>query len=230
MDRRRFVQRILAGAVALGLNGKPALAATLRVNKVIGVGGAACQLLLGVRERIPPGLDSATLQFLYVNSDWQSFPRIEQACMDNPDRPAVGTVPIADGEGSGGRPERGEQAAWESKERLQSCLADAGRVILLAGLGGGTGSGATPILARWAREAGARVEAVVVMPFLFEGTRVDRAESALNRLIRETDAVTCFSNDDVKRYLGAKTRLGDAFDYQHRRVAERVIDLLTEGS
>ena len=228
MDRRTFVQRLLASAAALGLIGKPAMAAAPSVTKVIGVGGAGCQMLLAVRARMPACPDSAVSEFLYVNSDWQTFAHIEQACLDDPDRPAVRTLPIGSGMGSGGRPELGEDAAWESQEKLQACLADAGRVILLAGLGGSTGSGVTPILARWAREAGAQVVAVVVMPFSFESRRIQCAEVVLERLMCEADAVVTYSNADLIERVGGGTRLNDAFDYQHRCIADSVVGLLPE--
>ncbi len=226
MDRRTFVQRLLASAAALGLIGKPAMAAAPSVAKVIGVGGAGCQMLLAVRAQMPACRDRAVPEFLYVNSDWQPFAQIEQACLDDPARPAVRTLSIGSGMGSGGRPELGEDAAWESQEKLQACLADAEQVILLAGLGGGTGSGVTPVLARWAREAGARVEAVVVMPFSFEGRRIHCAELALERLKCEADVVVTYSNADLIERVGGGTRLNDAFDYQHRCVADRVMGLL----
>lgn len=108
---------------------------------------------------------------------------------------------VARGLGSGGDPEVGRCAAEESAAEIRSAVEGADTVFVLAGLGGGTGSGAAPYVAELAREAGALVIAIVTLPFSFEGKRRQaQAAEALAALQEQADAILCFEND----------RMGDA--------------------
>ncbi len=127
------------------------------------------------------------------------------------------------GLGAGGDPDMGARAAEESREQMAALLADARLLVLVSGLGGGTGSGAAPALARMAREAGLFLVSVLVMPFAFEGRRRrEQAERALEEIAALSDIVFCFENDYMEELF--RNRAGA------RAVYEEVDRLLAKAT
>jgi cell division GTPase FtsZ len=117
------------------------------------------------------------------------------------------------GLGAGGNPEVARKAARESREELSAIHYETRVVLLLAGLGGGTGSGATSIIAEVARAAGAMVIALVTLPFTFEGRRrAVQAQDALEELRRTVDLVVVFANDSILKVVNPTTTTQEAFE------------------
>lgn len=155
------------------------------VIRILGVGGAGCAALDRI---ILDGIDSATA--IALNTDVQALNGSVA-----PDKVHLGRE-VTRGLGAGGDPEVGYSAAEEAAEDIQSALAGANLVFLCAGLGGGTGSGAAPLIAHFARKAGATVVVFATMPFTFEGRRRrEQAENALAQIREQADHVICFEND-----------------------------------
>lgn len=183
--------------------------------RVIGVGGGGNN---AVDRMIQVGVPSA--DFIAVNTDIQSLRRSESEI-----RVQLGTR-VTRGLGAGANPEVGSRAVKESQERLKEVCEGARLVFVTACLGGGTGSGAGPDVARIARESGAVVVSVVTMPFSFEGTRRRlNAEAALKRLKEETDTLVVVHNDRLLSFLDpSHGRLDVAF-----RVADECLRQAVEG-
>lgn len=127
------------------------------------------------------------------------------------------------GMGTGGDPERGRELAEEQYGRLKSLCEGAQVVFILTGLGGGVGSGASPVIARAARECGALVVGFVALPFDFEGKkRMCQAEQAYDTLRNVADGVVCWPNQKVFRLIDDTTSVADTFRYANERIAEAV--------
>lgn len=119
---------------------------------------------------------------------------------------------LTKGLGTGMNPELGRRAVEETKEEVQEALKGADMVFITCGLGGGTGSGASPVIAQIARETGALTVAVVTKPFFFEGHQRSKiAEQALDALSQEVDAVICIPNDRLLSNISKDTTARDAF-------------------
>jgi cell division protein FtsZ len=126
------------------------------------------------------------------------------------------------GLGSGGNPEQGRKAAEESQEDLYSVLKGADMVFVTAGMGGGTGTGACPIIAQIARESGALTIGVVTRPFTFEGSRrIQAAEAGIAKFKEHADTLIVIPNDRLLQIVDKRSNLQDAF-----RVAD---DVLRQG-
>src|SRR5213083_2076231 len=169
--------------------------------KIVSVGGAG----LSVLDRIVlDGLQRADV--VAINTDVQSL-----ASSVAPHKVQLGRT-VTRGLGAGGDPELGYQAAVESTEEIREALADARMIFICAGLGGGTGSGAAPLIAQLAREAGALVLGFVTLPFSFEGKRRNaQAREALDRLDQFANAVICFENDQMAEIVPPKAGIHQAF-------------------
>ncbi|MBS1719202.1 MAG: cell division protein FtsZ [Armatimonadetes bacterium] len=179
--------------------------------KVIGVGGGGSN---AVRRMIESGIQG--VEFIAMNTDAQSLG----------DHPATKKVQIGGnltrGLGAGGNPETGKAAAEESKAEIRKNLEGADMVFITAGMGGGTGTGAAPVVADLAREVGALTVAVVTRPFTFEGPRRARlAEHGVTSLMGRVDTIITIPNDRLMSVVEKKTTLVDAF-----RVAD---DVLRQG-
>jgi cell division protein FtsZ len=180
------------------------------VFKVFGLGGAGCNsagfaVLAGF-----PGVD-----FLAVNTDSQSL----DACAV-PAKFVLGAGRTR-GLGAGGDPELGRAAAEEDVEKIRSFCAGADIIFLLAGLGGGTGTGASPVFARVARENGALVLALVTLPFDFEGERRQlQAQTGLQQLKIQADAVICLPNQKLFKLLDENTSVLEGFKISNGLLAE----------
>ena len=138
---------------------------------------------------------------------------------------------LTSGLGAGGNPEIGRLAAEESKEEISDLLNGVDMVFITAGMGGGTGTGAAPIIASLAKEAGILTTAIVTRPFSFEGlARAEKAESGIARLAQSVDALICISNDKLLRVAPTDTPITEAFEIADeilRQGVEGISDLIT---
>jgi len=169
--------------------------------KIIGIGGgggnAVNHIALSTEEK---------LDFVAVNTDVQALNAI-----DLPNKLQIGRE-LTKGFGSGAKPEIGCQAAEESYEQIIEMLDGTDLVFLAAGLGGGTGTGASPIIAKAARECNALTIAVVTKPFSYEGKkRSEIAELGLCNLREIVDTVICIPNDKISGVIGKETLVTEAF-------------------
>jgi len=146
--------------------------------KVIGIGGAGCNIVRATWSSAV--LKSAQLwpEFICVDLGDQALRHVSTANDAAPERAPIKTVSLAPF-GSGGWVNGARAMALRQREVLRALVADADMVVLVAGLGGGTGSGVTPIMARFAHEAGALTLAAVVTPFDYEGVRQRKADAAI---------------------------------------------------
>lgn len=169
--------------------------------KVIGVGGAGSNALDRI---VLDGIDKADL--LAANTDVQSLASSVAA-----NKVQLGRT-VTRGLGTGGDPELGAEAALEAADEIRTALGDARMIFLCVGLGGGTGSGAAPVIADCARESGALVITFATMPFAFEGKRrTEQARESLARLQEVSDAVICFENNLMGDIVAPKAGIHQAF-------------------
>ncbi|MEI8038995.1 MAG: cell division protein FtsZ [Verrucomicrobiota bacterium] len=173
----------------------------LSAVKIIGLGGAGTNML----ERIAlDGMDGAEL--LALNTDLRTL----DSCLAK-EKIQLG-VTLTKGLGTGGDPELGHQAVLEAEGAIRAAVAGHRIVFICAGLGGGTGSGAAPMVTRLAREEGAFVVVFATMPFAFEGKRRrDQAETALNELAVLSNALVTFDNNRMGELVLAKQGIHEAF-------------------
>ncbi len=178
------------------------------VIRVIGLGGGGNN---AINRMIETGLRG--VEFVAANTDAQV---LATSLADT--RIQIGDH-LTKGLGAGANPEVGEQAAIEDRDRIAEVLRGSDLVFITAGMGGGTGTGAAPIVAEVAREQGALTVAVVTSPFQFEGPkRMRQAEEGLRKLEDKVDALIVVENQRLLAALDRKIRLADAF-----RVADRVL-------
>jgi cell division protein FtsZ len=179
--------------------------------KVVGVGGGGCN---AVDRMIEEGLQG--VEFIAVNTDAQAL-TLSQAPM----RVRIGDK-LTRGLGSGGDPEVGRKASEESAEELYSVLKGSDMVFITAGIGGGTGTGASPVVSQIAKEIGALTIGVVTRPFTFEGAkRIQAAEIGIENLKEQADTLIVIPNDRLLQIVDKRASLQDAF-----RVAD---DVLRQG-
>ena len=200
--------------------GQPNSVPGLTDIRVVGVGGAGNN---AVNRMIAAELDG--VEFISVNTDAQDL-----AASNAHRRVQIGSR-ATDHLGSGGDPRLGERAATESSDEIAEVVDGADMVFITAGMGGGTGTGATPILADRAMEAGALTVAVVTLPFTFEGSRrVQVARQGLAELESRVDALITLHNDKILEHADARTAFSDAFiiaDEMLHRGVQGVTDLIT---
>ncbi|MEO8285927.1 MAG: cell division protein FtsZ [Chloroflexota bacterium] len=189
--------------------------------KVIGVGGGGSN---AVNRMIQAGVKG--VDFIAVNTDAQALIHSEA-----PTRIRIGDK-LTKGLGSGGSPDQGRRAADESSEELFEVLKGADMVFITAGMGGGTGTGASPVVAQIAREIGALTVGVVTKPFTFEGTRRRlSAEEGISNLKDQVDTLITIPNDRLLQIADKKTTLHEAFriaDDVLRQGIQGISDLITE--
>lgn len=180
--------------------------------KIIGLGGAGANML----ERIAlDGMEGAEL--LALNTDVRTL----TACLAR-EKIQLG-VNLTKGLGAGGDPELGHQAMLESEEQVRASIKGRRIVFLCTGLGGGTGSGAAPIVTRIAREEGAFVVVFATMPFAFEGKRRrEQAETALNELAVLSNALVTFDNNRMGELVLAKQGIHEAFAAADHMICESI--------
>ena len=169
--------------------------------KAIGVGGGGCNAINRMVRAEIHGIE-----FIAVNTD-------AQALMGNeaPTRVQIGEETCR-GLGAGGDPRRGREAAEESVDELKKVIDGADMVFVATGMGGGTGTGATPVIARLARESGALTIAIVTKPFNFEmARRMQIAEEGVDELEHEVDAMIVIPNERLLNITGDKVTVDNAF-------------------
>lgn len=169
--------------------------------KVIGVGGGGQN---AVNRMIEEGVEG--VEFITVNTDAQALIRAQAAT-----KIRIGEK-LTRGLGAGGNPSVGQKAAEESSEELFEALKDADMVFITAGMGGGTGTGAAPVIAQIAQEVGALTVGVVTKPFMFEGTRRRQsAEEGIATLKEKVDTLITIPNDRLLQMVDKKTPMAQAF-------------------
>ena len=179
--------------------------------KVIGVGGGGCN---AIDRMIDEGLQG--VDFIAVNTDAQAL-MLSRA----PTRVRIGDK-LTRGLGSGGNPDVGKKAAEESAEEMYEVLRGADMVFITAGMGGGTGTGASATVSQIAQEVGALTIGVVTRPFSFEGARrIQSAESGIAKLKEHADTLIVIPNDRLLQIVDKRANLQDAF-----RLAD---DVLRQG-
>jgi cell division protein FtsZ len=195
-------------------------AAYFAVIRVVGVGGAGAN---AVNRMIDAGISD--VEFLVVNTDVQQL-----ALSDAPQKIHIGDE-LTRGLGSGSDADLGRQAAEESHDQIKAVLRGSDLVFVTAGEGGGTGSGAAPVIARIAREVGALTVGIVTMPFRFEGTkRRTSAELGLDDLREHCDTVIVVPNERLLEVADRSTSMLDAFriaDDVLRQGVQGITDLIT---
>ena len=169
--------------------------------KVIGVGGAGGNAVIHMMEHKIQGPD-----FICANTDSQALDKAKGATIlklgDN----------LTKGLGAGANPEVGKQAAERDRDAITEMLDGADMVFITAGMGGGTGTGAAPVIAQIAKELGALTVAVVTKPFSFEGReRQKAAEGGISELVEEVDSLITIPNEKLMEILGSRTTMQEAF-------------------
>ena len=192
-------------------NNKQPQAETFARIKVIGVGGGGCN---AVNRMITEGIQG--IEFVGVNTDGQALTQsMAQTRVRIGDKTTRGL-------GAGGVPEIGQKAAEESADDLYSVLKGSDMVFVTAGMGGGTGTGASPIISQIAREVNALTIGVVTRPFTFEGShRMQSAELGIQNLKNHADTLIVIPNDRLLQIVDKRASLQDAF-----KVAD---DVLLQG-
>src|SRR5690606_9318760 len=179
--------------------------------KVIGVGGGGGN---AVNRMIAAGLQG--VEFICINTDVQALKYTNAET-----RLQIGAK-LTRGLGAGANPEIGKKAAEESSDEILKQLQGADMVFITAGMGGGTGTGAAPVVAELAREVGALTVGVVTRPFSFEGKkRADQAERGIRELREKVDTLIVIPNDRLMQVAGKDTTITEAF-----RIAD---DVLRQG-
>ena len=168
--------------------------------KVVGVGGCGNNAVDYMIEKNIHGVD-----FISVNTDLQSLKKSQANNIVQ-----IG-LHLTKGLGSGARPDSGKQAAIEDKEKLKDAIKDADMLFITAGMGGGTGTGAAPVIAEIAKELGILTVAVVTKPFSFEGKRNQIAEEGLKELRNYVDSLIVIPNEKLMNVLGADVTFINAF-------------------
>ncbi len=198
---------------------KPELETFARI-KVVGVGGGGNHAISRMMEANLKGID-----FIAVNTDAQDLHHCKVS-----EKIHIGKN-LTKGLGAGMNPDIGRQAAEENKDEIQDALKNADMVFVTCGLGGGTGTGAAPIIAEVAKEAGALTVAVVTKPFSFEGLQRKRiAEEGLESLKAQVDTIITIPNDKLLQIIDKKTLLLDSFkivDDVLRQGVQGISDLIT---
>ncbi len=192
------------------------------VIKVIGVGGGGGNAV----NRMISAFDKADVEFININTDTQIL--IKSSA---PTKIAIGDR-ITKGHGAGANPELGEKAADESIEEITEAIKGADMVFITAGMGGGTGTGAAPVIAKIAKSLDILTVAVVTKPFLFEGKRrMTQAEAGIARLAENVDALIVIPNERLKLLTDKKITLLNAFqeaDDVLRKGVQSICELITE--
>ncbi|MGI6029307.1 MAG: cell division protein FtsZ [Candidatus Heteroscillospira sp.] len=170
--------------------------------KVVGVGGAGNNV---VNRMVNSG--TTGVEFIAVNTDKQAL------AVSSADQKIQIGEKLTHGQGAGSDPEVGKRSAEESKNNIAKCFEDADMVFITAGMGGGTGTGAAPIIADIAREAGLLTVGVVTKPFGFEGKRrMDQALKGISELLGKVDSLLIIPNDRLKYATDQKVTLANAFE------------------
>lgn len=182
------------------------------IIRVFGVGGAGCNAVNHIA--LSP---FGSVDFYALNTDAAALRQL----------PITNKIILGEkltrGMGAGGDPERGAAAAEEDAARLKSLCTGVDIAFIAAGMGGGTGTGASPVLARIAKECGALVLGMMVLPFEWEGSRRQRqAQLGLHEMKKAADGVICLPNQKLFNLIDEKTSLVDTFAITHELLADGV--------
>ncbi len=191
------------------------------VIKVIGVGGAGSN---AVNRMIETGING--VEFIAANTDLQALYSSNAST-----KISIGTKKTG-GLGAGGKPEVGEEAALEDEDTIAQYLSGANMVFVAAGMGGGTGTGAAPVIARIAKQQGALTVGVVTKPFHFEGkTKMDLAIDGIEKLHKEVDTLIVIPNQNLLSIVPKTTPVKEAYliaDDVLRKGVQGISDLITK--
>lgn len=189
--------------------------------KVVGVGGGGNN---AVDRMIEAGVTKA--EFICVNTDAQQLSNVKAKTVLQ-----IGAK-LTSGLGAGAKPEIGRQAAEETKDEIKNLVKDADMVFVTAGMGGGTGTGAAPIIAEAAKSAGILTVAVVTKPFAFEGPqRMRNAEEGIKNLAERVDSIVTIPNDLLLKIADKKVTINDSFklaDDILRQGVQGIIEIITQ--
>ena len=187
---------------------------------VVGVGGAGGN---AVNRMIRAGVKG--VEFIAMNTDHQALQHSEAT-----HKLQLGEK-LTRGQGAGGNPERGQRAAEESREEIASLLKGMDMVFITAGMGGGTGTGAAPVVAEIARDAGILTVGVVTKPFGFEGRkRMEQAENGIAVLREQVDSLVVIPNDKLREVSETRLTLANAFQISDdvlRQGVQSIAELIT---
>lgn len=190
------------------------------ILKVVGVGGGGCN---AVNRMIDNDVDG--VEFIAINTDSQVLKQSRAEC-----RIQIGKK-ITKGLGAGANPETGRRAAEESEKEIRESLKDANLIFVATGMGGGTGTGAAPVVARYAKESGALVVGIVTKPFAFEGKRrMQQALRGIEEMRPYVDTLVVIPNDKLLETVGADTTYLKAFqeaDNVLRRGVQGISELMS---
>lgn len=193
------------------------------VIKVVGVGGAGCN---AVNRMIEAGLDG--VEFIAINTDRQALEKSKA-----PVKLQIGEK-LTKGLGAGANPQIGQKAAEENIEDIRKFLSGADMVFVTAGMGGGTGTGAAPIIAKVGRDIGALTVGVVTKPFKFEGRkRAAQAELGIQFLKNYVDSLVIVPNDKLLAIADKNTKMTEAFsmaDDVLRQGVQGIADLISDAA
>ena len=187
--------------------------------KVIGVGGGGGNAVNRMIESGVQGVD-----FIVANTDLQVL-----NCSKAPVKIQIGAE-LTGGRGAGSKPEIGREAALETKKEIEEALSGADMIFVTCGMGGGTGTGAAPVIADIAQELGALTVGIVTKPFSFEGKkRMEQAMAGLEELKKHVDTLIVIPNDKLREIIDKSTPLLDSFkevDNVLRRGVQSISDLI----
>lgn len=190
------------------------------VIKVVGVGGGGCN---AVNRMIRHNVQN--VEFIVVNTDLQVL-NLSKALK----KIQIGSK-LARGLGAGSNPDIGEKSAIEDRDKIQEALEGADMVFITSGMGGGTGTGASPVICEIAKSLGALVVGVVTKPFKFEGKkRMDNANQGIKKLMSHVDTLICISNQNLLSHVDKETSFKDAFskvDDILRQAVQGISDIIT---
>lgn len=192
---------------------------TVAKIKVIGIGGGGNN---AVNRMIESGVKG--VEFIVANTDLQVL-----NCSKAETKIQIGEA-LTGGRGAGAKPEIGREAALESKKEIEDNLKGADMVFVTCGMGGGTGTGAAPVIANIAQELGALTVGIVTKPFSFEGKkRMDAAEAGIEELKKNVDTLIVIPNDKLREIIDKSTPLLESFkevDNVLRRGVQSISDLI----
>ena len=192
---------------------------TVAKIKVVGIGGGGNN---AVNRMIESGVKG--VEFIVANTDLQVL-----NCSKAETKIQIGEA-LTGGRGAGAKPEIGREAALESKKEIEDNLKGADMVFVTCGMGGGTGTGAAPVIANIAQELGALTVGIVTKPFSFEGKkRMDAAEAGIEELKKNVDTLIVIPNDKLREIIDKSTPLLESFkevDNVLRRGVQSISDLI----
>ncbi|MCL2249772.1 MAG: cell division protein FtsZ [Oscillospiraceae bacterium] len=185
------------------------------VIKVAGVGGAGCNV---VNRMVSTGTQG--VEFIAINTDKPALSASNAAS-----KVQIGEK-LTMGQGAGSSPDIGKKAAEESRNNIAKALEDADMVFIAGGMGGGTGTGASPVVADIAKEAHALTVGVVTKPFSFEGRRrMEQAEDGIKNLLAKVDSLLVIPNDRLKAVSDNKLTFANAFEIADSVLQQAVISI-----